>query len=153
MRDHMPDRCKHKYSIQQVLIFTSTLLFSSPAWGLQQHGGAEGLVSHQLGHLLFTIGMLYLLSRIRKEKQSASGWKEFRGFLWCITLWNILTFCGHWLYESAHANFIMSDGRTIAFAVHSPADALFYLSHLDHLFLLPALFLLLTALRKWSYQS
>jgi len=123
-------------------------------WAVQQHGGAEGLVSHQIGHILFIVGMGYLLFLAHRNPIVGPGWKEFRGFLWLIVLWNILTFSGHWVREFIDPErFLKSGSRTIAFTIEDLPDALYYLSSLDHLLLVPAFFLLLLALRKWRSQA
>lgn len=130
------------------------LAFADVAWAVQQHGGAEGLVSHQLGHFLFIIGMFYLLYRLRVFSPSGPGWKEFKLFIWCIILWNFLTFYGHWHRELIDpAKLIHAGGKTTGFIIRGPADILFYISRLDHLFLLPAFLFLLAALMRWRKHS
>lgn len=129
-------------------------LAPSTARAVQQHGGAEGLVSHQIGHVLFILGMGYLLYQAYRNPIVGPGWREFRGFLWLIVLWNILTFSGHWMREFIDPErFLKAGSRTIAFTIEEFPDALFYLSSLDHLILVPAIFLLLLALRKWRHQA
>lgn len=123
----------------------------SLAYGVQSHGGAEGLVSHQLGHLLFTLAIVVLLLQLTRSRSSGPGWYEFRGFLWVIFFWNILTFTGHWMREGMAAEFfIRQDNRITAFQVDSFANLIFYLTRLDHLLLVPAFFMLLLAIRKWG---
>jgi hypothetical protein len=123
----------------------------SQAYAVQTHGGAEGLVSHQLGHFLFTLAMVFLLLRMRKSRLIGPGWLEFRGFLWLIILWNVLTFAGHWMREGIPAEqFMVHSGRISAFHVNSVFDLIFYLTRLDHLLLVPAFFLLLLSIRNWE---
>ncbi|MBU0484344.1 MAG: hypothetical protein KKB30_07505 [Proteobacteria bacterium] len=130
------------------------MMAANPAWAVQAHGGIEGLVAHQIGHLLFVVGMGYLLFRLYKIEMVGPGWFEFKGFLWLILVWNFLTFSGHWLNEYVSpAKFAKVDGHTIAFYLRSLTDAFFYLTRLDHLFLVPALAFLLLALRKWRLQE
>ena len=137
------------------VLFTSLLaiviLSATHAYAVQTHGGAEGLISHQLGHLLFFSGMLILLWRLKKAHLTGPGWQEFRVFLWLISLWNILTLTGHWkreVLETGH--FLHHAGRVHGFRVDSLSDLIFYLTRLDHLLLVPAFFLLLLAIRKWG---
>jgi hypothetical protein len=129
----------------------SVLLQVSSAYAVQSHGGAEGLVSHQLGHFLFTLAMVFLLLRLRTSHLTGPGWSEFKGFLWLIILWNALTFAGHWMKEGVPADqFVLHSGRISAFQVNSIFDLIFYLTRLDHLLLVPAFFLLLLAIRNWE---
>ncbi len=131
--------------------FAVVILPASRAYGVQSHGGAEGLVSHQIGHFLFTIGMIFLLLRITRAGLSGAGWQEFKGFLWFIIFWNLLTFTGHWMKEAvATERFVRHSGQVTAFQVEGVFDMIFYLTRLDHLLLLPAFFLLLLAIRKWG---
>jgi hypothetical protein len=143
-----------RISLLSGLLLSLEMIAPSTACAVQQHGGAEGLVSHQIGHVLFILGMAYLLFQAQKNPILGPGWKEFRGFLWLIVLWNILTFSGHWVREFIDPQRFLKEGsRTIAFTIEKFPDALFYLSSLDHLVLVPAFFFLLLALRKWSHQA
>jgi hypothetical protein len=142
-------------SVRRGRIFFSLLLsvaFSaSPARAVQQHGGAEGLVSHQIGHLLFIMGMSFLLFRVYQTRLKSPGWFEFKAFVWLILSWNFLTLNGHWMREYVDPNkYIKAGGLTVAFTVSNVSDALFYLSRLDHVLLVPSFFFLLLALRKWN---
>jgi len=124
---------------------------AAPAWAVQHHGGSEGLVSHQLGHLLFIVGMAYLLSHLDRLGLAGPGWKAFRGFLWTIIAWNLLTLSGHWLDERIDpGQYLTGGGRISAFTINSFTDAYFFLTRLDHLLLVPAFVLLLLALHRWS---
>lgn len=135
-------------------IFVSLILLSTNSWAVQAHGGAEGLVSHQIGHVLFIVGMGYLLFRLSFIQGKGPGWLEFHVFLWIIIGWNLLTFSGHWMNESvAPEKFIKSDGNVLYFSVTNFSDAYFYLTRLDHLFLVPSFIFLLLALRKWRLQE
>ena len=131
----------------------ASVLVTSPAWAVQAHGGVEGLVSHQIGHILFATGMGYLLFRLRSMRLKGTGWLEFKTFLWLLILWNIMTFSGHWLNEFvAKEKFIKANGNTLSFNIENFPDAIFYLTRLDHLILVPSFALLLLALMKWSRQ-
>ena len=121
-----------------------------PVYAVQQHGGAEGLVSHQIGHILFISGMTYLLFRVYNSRITGQGWFEFKGFLWLIIFWNILTFSGHWMREIVDPErFIMQGPHVTAFTITDTFDAFFYLTRLDHLLLVPSFIFLLLALQKW----
>ncbi|MCF8055461.1 MAG: hypothetical protein K9K37_02355 [Desulfocapsa sp.] len=124
---------------------------ASRAYAVQAHGGAEGLISHELGHLLFFTGMTFLLWRIQKARFTSPGWREFKIFLWLILCWNVLTFTGHWMMETVEAeHFIHHGGHVRSFRVETLSDLIFYLTRLDHLLLVPAFFLLLLSIRKWG---
>ncbi|MBU0675695.1 MAG: hypothetical protein KJ950_13720 [Proteobacteria bacterium] len=121
-----------------------------PAMAVQAHGGSEGLVAHQIGHLLFIIGMGYLLLRSLYLRLNTQGWPYFKGFLAFILSWNLLTFTGHWLNESVDpGKYLKVDGQLAGFTVNGFTDLIFYFSRLDHLLLVPAFVLLLMALKRW----
>jgi len=124
------------------------------AFAVQHHGGAEGLVSHQIGHVLFISGMAYLLYRVYNLGIKRSGWLEFKIFLWLIILWNIQTFTGHWMMEIVdHDKFIKHGLHVASFIVTDPFDVYFYFTRLDHLLLVPSFIFLFLALRKWRKVS
>lgn len=131
-----------------------SLLLPDSAWAVQQHGGSEGLISHQVGHLLFITGMLVLFYRLRNSSASGPGWFEFKFFIGLIIFWNLLTFYGHWHRELISPDkFVLFEGKVTGFSISSLSDAFFYLSRLDHLLLVPAFLFLLIALSKWIKQA
>lgn len=122
----------------------------TPALAVQSHGGAEGLVAHQLAHLLLAIGMGALLFHSVRLRLNTQGWPYFKAFTILSLLWNLQTFANHWLNEASDfTSYIKEDGLVTAYVAHGFADVFFYLSHLDHLLLVPALIMLLLALRRW----
>jgi hypothetical protein len=124
--------------------------WAGPAFAVQQHGGAEGLVSHQVGHILFISGMFYLLYRVYNHRITGPGWFEFKAFLWLIILWNFLTFSGHWMREIVDSERFFKEGTQVtAFTVTDSFDAFFYFTRLDHLLLVPSFLFLFFALQKW----
>jgi hypothetical protein len=143
-----------KIRIKLLLLAGIMLFWPAQALAVQQHGGTEGLVAHQIGHILFLAGIIYLLYKMLSTNINDPGWFEFKVFLWLIIGWNVLTFTGHWLREVVDpAGFSKIDGRTISYAVDGVVDAYFYLTRLDHLLLVPAFIFLFLALRKWGEQS
>lgn len=131
-----------------------TLLLPETVQAVQQHGGAEGLISHQVGHLLFTIGMLVLFFGLKSTRSQGPGWFEFKIFIGLIILWNLLTFYGHWHRELINPDkFVLLRDTVTGFTITSFSDVFFYLSRLDHLLLVPAFLFLLFALDKWRKQA
>lgn len=150
---------QHSYRYRRCLFASSTaisllLLTADPAHATQQHGGAEGLISHQIGHILFLLGMCTILLSVCKRKLIGPGWPQFKIFLVSAILWNITTFSGHWAREYvAPEKFLSAEGLTRSFKVTTAVDAIFYFSSLDHIILAPAFLFLLLALRKWRSMS
>ncbi|MEN8142698.1 MAG: hypothetical protein ABFQ82_03760 [Thermodesulfobacteriota bacterium] len=135
-------------------LFVLAVLWPMEVWAVQQHGGAEGLVAHQIGHALFVAGIGYLLFMISRSGLKGSGWLRFKIFLGLIIAWNFLTFSGHWMREFLDpAKLTKLDGKLISYKIDGLADAYFYLTRLDHLLLVPAFFFLYLSLRKWGRKK
>jgi len=135
--------------LQATFFFLALSVNANPAWAVQAHGGAEGLLSHQIGHLLFATGMGYLLFRLRTMRQSGRGWLEFKTSIWLLIAWNVVTFTGHWMNEFIVKEQFIKDQTTIlSFTIANLPDAIYYLTRLDHLILVPSFAFLLMALRK-----
>jgi hypothetical protein len=146
----MKERSSLFKSLTPVITFILACLWAVPAFAVQAHGGSEGLVSHQVGHILFISGMIYMLYRVYHNHITGPGWFEFKGFLWLIISWNILTFTGHLMWEFVNPDRFMKDGvHIISFAITDLFDAVFYLTRLDHLLLVPSFLFLVIALQKW----
>ena len=149
----MKHTAPHKLFLTFITIIHASL-WAVPAFAVQAHGGAEGLVSHQIGHLLFISGMVYLLYRVYSNHNSGPGWFEFKSFLWLIICWNILTFGAHWMREFVNPERFLKEGsHIISFAITDLFDTLFYITRLDHLLLVPSFLFLLIALQKWRHTS
>ncbi len=144
------------YRCLTIFIFCSLVLLWKPvpAWAVQGHGDPEGLVVHLLGHLLFISGMAVLLYQSYRQRLTSGGWRFFRLFLWCILLWNLQTASGHILHEIVSADrYIIMGGHPAAFRITTFLDGYFYFTRLDHLLMVPALVLLLLALRQWRNEE
>lgn len=140
-------------SIYGLFVLGLVAWWPSEVLAVQKHGGAEGLVAHEIGHALFVIGLGVLLSKIYRAGLKSSGWCEFKIFLWLILAWNFLTFSGHWMREYVDpAKFIRLNHQLVSYHIDSLADVYFYLTRLDHLLLVPAFFFLYLSLRKWGQQ-
>lgn len=131
-----------------VLILVSAL----PAFAVQEHRGAEGMVAHQLGHLLLIAGC-GVLFRHSQPFAATPGWRQFRLFLSLLICWNLLAFAGHLMDPLMEEDrFLVRDGRRIGFLLSSFDGLLYYLSRLDHLILVPAFLQLLCAINSWRRQ-
>ncbi|MEW6218175.1 MAG: hypothetical protein AB1634_01390 [Thermodesulfobacteriota bacterium] len=133
-----------------ILVLGAILVPVGPAWAMQSHGGMEGLVGHQIGHLLFIAGLAFILHVSRKPGMVTAGGGRFRLFLWLLLIWNLVTGLGHGMELRVRPEQLLAaGGRTVAFVVRDPGDVLYYLGRLDHLVLVPAMLALFLALRRW----
>lgn len=134
-----------------ILFFALALGSAQTAWAVQSHGGAEGLVAHQIGHVLFACGLVAVYRVGRKARWSGPAWSSFRWFLFLSLAWCILTFTGHLLDEWVDsAQFVRSGAQMRHYQASTVADWFYYLSRLDHLLWVPALSALLRALVFWE---
>jgi hypothetical protein len=124
------------------------------AWAVQTHGGDEGLVAHQLGHVLFACGLIVVYRVCRRGQWSGPGWPSFRWFLVLSLAWCALTFAGHFLHEWVDpARFVRDGSQVRYFRAATAMDWTYYLSRLDHLLWIPALVALLRALVLWERSA
>lgn len=155
LRFHRQRLIRRNFAVNRsiLLVFCAMaieLMAPLSALAVQSHGGAEGLVSHQIGHFLFFVGLVYLVLRLYTMRMQGKGWSEFKVFLWLLILWNVMTFSGHWMDEFvAREKFVKSNGSTLLFVVDNFQDVIYYFTRLDHLLLVPSFVFLLLALRKW----
>lgn len=126
------------------------------ALAIQTHGGAEGLYSHQFGHLLFLLAMVVLYFRLRRHVEWTSrGWKYIAVSCLLFAVWNAVAFLGHWLEElmpsPAFAGGTNPWDRVL---VAAPAwkALLFYACKLDHLIAVPAMLFFLLGLRAFCKE-
>mgnify|MGYP005838366003 CR=1 FL=1 len=132
------------------------LLCPQAAWAIQTHGDPEGLYAHQMGHLVFLAAMIYVSWQIWRRGLKASP--GFSRLFWACILfgvWNFLTFLGHIAEERLASEAINRQAghlwRTLD--ITDLNGLIYYLAKLDHLILVPAFWLLLTALRLFRKKQ
>lgn len=123
------------------------------ALALQTHGDPEGLYVHQLAHCFFAFSMGLFIYWLRKwGLASHRGWRTIRLGALFLILWNINALVGHWLEELTQLLTIKrvgSFGLEITTALgHEWLARLYYVTKLDHLLCVPALFCLMVGLRR-----
>jgi hypothetical protein len=123
------------------------------AFAIQAHGGAEGVVVHQFGHVFFLVSMTvfaYWLGKGRILKYP--GWRFILWFAIVFCLWNLDVILMHYLDEQGWIVTIVRTGPWAA-KLDNPWNSraislLYYLGKLDHLICVPAMFLLYSGLRQ-----
>ncbi len=144
------------------IIFTALLLpvlllgLPEPSWALQPHGAPEGLYVHQMAHLLFMGALAYLYLHTRRTTALVSkGWRYLRHFCILLFLWNLLAFTGHAVALYISPEHFINKG-TWAARIDSPINAfkiIYFLSRMDHLLNIPALFALMISLRTFYLEA
>ncbi|OPX20918.1 MAG: hypothetical protein BZ151_01615 [Desulfobacca sp. 4484_104] len=127
------------------------LIYAYPAWAFQLHGPPEGLYVHQAAHICFFLAMLYFAFRVGRSLVLTNMGFRYMGWAGLFfALWNLDAFIGHWVeLRLSPEDFI---GQAQDFSQRLKVDDLtalfYYLLRLDHLWLLPALFLFYLGLKK-----
>ena len=142
------------------LVFSVPLLFlgvfCQEAWGLQSHGGPEGMVVHQFAHLQYLCALCYLLWDIRRSAFQGLAWIFLQRFCWLMIFWNILAFAGHYAQVILPEQDIVSEDGYLAAFLLLPLSFgrwIYYIAALDHLVCVPALFFLFLAMRTLYRQA
>ena len=131
----------------------AVLCFATPAMATQTHGEPEGLVAHQIAHLFFMVSMGFLVywlhaRRLTKER----GWRFIQYAAILLILWNMDTFFAHTLDEAVDLLDIRRIGnwhiRIVAESGFESLETLYYAAKLDHLWCVPALWLLYIGIKR-----
>ena len=138
-----------------VIIFTLVLLFPVSAWALQPHAAPEGLYVHQMAHILFMGALAYLFWDIKRTSFTGIGWRFLQVFCILFFMWNIAAFIGHWVTHLIDDSaFDMANGYWLSRLRYplGPVKLVYYLTRMDHLVSMPALFFLMLSLRSFYRQ-
>jgi hypothetical protein len=137
-------------------VFLVLLGFPEQAWALQPHGAPEGLYVHQIAHVLFAGALIYLFLHTRRTPElCGKGWKYLQLFCLLFAAWNLLALVGH----EAAAHLLPADilnssswfGRLAGPA--TPLKMVYFITKMDHLLYVPALFCLVIALRTFYLET
>lgn len=138
----------------QGLMGTAILLaVPGAALATQAHVDPEGLYVHQLSHLFlaFSMGLLIYWLR-RRELVRTEGWRYVQYSAVFFILWTLDAFTVH-LMDEQYSIIQVTRFEDWTMRIDSVPDAawikvLYYIVKLDHLFCVPALFLLYLGLKR-----
>jgi len=137
---------------------TGLLILVTPALATQGHGEPEGLWVHQMSHVFFafSMGILIYWLRVRALIQE-TGWRYIQYSAFLFILWTIDAFSVHFMEEQLR---IVESTKINPWTIEieSPYDSLwfnllYYFTKLDHLFCVPALFLLYLGLKRLLHKA
>ncbi len=129
------------------------LLFAAaPAMATQSHGGAEGIIVHQMAHLFFICAMVALDFSLRKRNLVARvGWRHIQYAALFFILWNLDVILVHMLDGQFQLVTVEKAGpwniSIWAWQDSYLLAAFYYVAKLDHLLCVPALFFLYSGLK------
>lgn len=142
-----------KVTAAVLLSAAAVMLFSCNAYATQLHASAEGIITHQIGHLFFLFSMVVLIFTIRdKYLDIEPGWRLIQYSAFFFVLWNLDALSAHFLDNQIY----IVKTRTLSFRQilievegNSPVLAwAYYLLKLDHLLCVPAMLFLYMGLSK-----
>ncbi len=135
-----------------LFLFAVLLVVPDQAHALQSHAAPEGIYVHQLAHVFFLAALCYLFWDIRRSSFPSKGWRYLQLFCVFMIIWNIVAFTGHWIGGSIEINDIIHEsGGYLSSRIAGPVTnikLIYYLTRLDHLFSVPAMFCLYLCLRS-----
>lgn len=110
----------------------------------QAHGAPEGLYSHQLAHLFFTLSLCWLIYWLQKRHLIVQpGWRHIQYGAIFLILWNIDAFLAHFMDEQIA---LVSVQRLSNWQIEINSSTgqpdlawIYYFLKLDHLLCVPAL--------------
>ena len=128
-------------------LFMVSVIIPANAFATQMHSGSEGIIVHQLGHLFFLFSMVIIIFAINgKDLDKEKGWRLIQYSAFLFILWNIDAMCAHFLDNQIHAVKVehISPWIIKITNIHksSALDLIYYFLKLDHIFCVPAVFLL-----------
>ncbi|MCB9481469.1 MAG: hypothetical protein H6680_06585 [Desulfobacteraceae bacterium] len=128
------------------------ILFPDTSYSIQAHGGSEGIVVHQLGHIFFLFSLL-ALGYWLKSKWALKGKSKLYLRLSCLflVLWNFDVIIMHFLDEQS--GLINVSRNAFDICIRSAANShileyLYYFGKMDHILCVPALFFLYKGLKS-----
>jgi hypothetical protein len=125
------------------------------AHALQTHAAPEGLYTHQIDHVLFTLAMFGFAFRIRRSRlKEDKAWRMMAVGALLFALWNCWAIAGHFttLLISPEDFIRDSQGLKSSLVLQQPLHGIYYILKMDHLICLPALFFFYLALRRMRGQ-
>lgn len=140
------------------LLLTSLLLFLAlpgEAHALQVHGEPEGLYVHQMAHLHYIFALGYFFWDIRRTSFTGRGWRYLQMFCGLMACWNALAFMGHLTGAYLDPGALLQTDCYLETRLLSPFTLnkyLYFITKLDHLIYVPALFFLFLGLRSFYHS-
>lgn len=133
------------------LIALAMTLAPSSAWAVQAHGGPEGYLVHQMGHLFLGAALIFLLHLLRQRPPgTGKPWRHLQLSLLLFLLWDLDTMAIHWLTERLPNEAFIAGATLAGDRVLLPASwpwLFYYVGSLDHLLCVPAAWFLALSLK------
>ena len=136
------------------LLLLLGILLPGEALALQVHGEPEGLYVHQMAHLFYILALGYFYWDIRRSSFTGRGWRFLQMFCVLMACWNTLAFIGHLAGVYLDPQSLLQTDCYLQTQLLSPFTLnkyLYFITKLDHLIYVPALFCLFLGLRSFYH--
>jgi hypothetical protein len=144
------------HSLWLLVPLSCLLVLPAEAWALQVHGEPEGLYVHQMAHLHYIFALGYFYWDIRRASFTGRGWRYLQMFCILMVCWNTLAFVGHLAGVYLDPEALLQTDCYLQTRLLSPLSlnrSLFFITKLDHLIYVPALFFLFLGLRSFYHAA
>ena len=135
-----------------VLPLLIALCAPGEALALQVHSEPEGVYVHQMAHLHYIFALSYFLWDIRRTSFTGRGWRYLQIFCFLMICWNVIAFVGHLSGIALDPQALEQTDCYLQTRLLSPFTlntSLYFITKLDHLIYVPALFFLFLGLRSF----
>lgn len=123
------------------------ILLPIEGYATQLHASAEGIITHQIGHLFFLFSMVALIFTITgKGLDKQKGWRLIQFSAFFFILWNMDAVMAHFFDNQIHAvkieNMSLDKIRVVTEKGSSILAWFYYFLKMDHLLCVPAMLFL-----------
>jgi len=129
------------------------LMAPENALAVQVHGPPEGVIVHLMGHIFFSVALLFLIYILNKYPvDSSKAWKYFKISIFFWLVWNLDTFVEHILALRLDKSAIIIGKHHIFSYLKGPLTLerwMYYMGQFDHFLCVPAMWSLSMSLRHF----
>ncbi len=130
-----------------ILAVAGLILLPADGYATQLHSSAEGIITHQVGHLFFLFSMVVLIFTITgKGLDKQKGWRLIQYSAVFFILWNLDAFTAHFFDNQIQAvkieNISLDRIRVVTNNDSTVLAWVYYVLKLDHLLCVPAMLFL-----------
>jgi hypothetical protein len=131
------------------LVSVGILCWPDPSHAIQTHAEPEGIVVHQLAHVVFLLALVGMVLRILfSELRTRRSWRYFSRGAMVLACWNLWAFSGHQLEMLvSRSNLRVALGQPPTLLLDSWVTLLYYVYKMDHCILVPAMILFYLGMR------
>ncbi|MGD8366761.1 MAG: hypothetical protein PVG78_03885 [Desulfobacterales bacterium] len=145
---------KHRiFRLSPFLCLAGVLAAPARVLATQAHAAPEGIIGHQIAHVVFIVSMAILIYWLRERRLvEQPGWKYIQYAALFFILWNLDAFFAHLIDEQLLLVKVEKIDfwrrRIVAKNGFEGIESIYYLLKMDHLLCVPAMLFLYMGLRR-----